>query len=406
MSQYRSLITRRRALAVGVSAAIGSSVLPRRWFTAPVHSAASVERGVWPMERHDPARTGYVPSETGPTKDPVVAWQTTLDEDSIGHALVSSGELVCVTSNHAVTAVDAATGTQQWRITHFGTLPWEDMRLGMAPWSDMPVLIETTSILGDNRLFVGANTALYAVTPADGTAQWAYESTNLSETLYVGNTVYVLGNVLAAVDAVSGIERWRTRAGSGVYPKAYAQESIIGRVLDRENVVGAVDAASGSMQWTRDINLNDVAPPGPCITNETIYCGAGPLYALNLADGSTQWTRSLGTTEADIKPISDGPTVYLAINETNRVLALDAQTGDVRWRTNIDGIPDNSAPVLTDETLYVALKYGIVALDPATGNERFRVRLSETEGFTTSPIVTGDTLYVSIDKTLYALTDQ
>lgn len=358
------------------------------------------------MERHDPARTGYVPSETGPTKDPVVAWQTTLDEDSIGHALVSSGELVCVTSNHAVTAVDAATGTQQWRITHFGTLPWEDMRLGMAPWSDMPVLIETTSILGDNRLFVGANTALYAVTPADGTAQWAYESTNLSETLYVGNTVYVLGNVLAAVDAVSGIERWRTRAGSGVYPKAYAQESIIGRVLDRENVVGAVDAASGSMQWTRDINLNDVAPPGPCITNETIYCGAGPLYALNLADGSTQWTRSLGTTEADIKPISDGPTVYLAINETNRVLALDAQTGDVRWRTNIDGIPDNSAPVLTDETLYVALKYGIVALDPATGNERFRVRLSETEGFTTSPIVTGDTLYVSIDKTLYALTDQ
>jgi outer membrane protein assembly factor BamB len=405
MSHYRFPITRRRALAVGVSAAIGSNVLPRRWFTAPDHSTASVERGVWPMERHDPARTGYVPSETGPTKDPAVAWQTSLGGDSIGQ-LVSSGELVYVTSNHAITAVDAATGTQQWRTTHFGTLPWEDIRLGGSPWSDMSVLIEAASILGDNRLFVGADTALYAVTPVNGHAQWEYESTNLSDTLSVGNTVYVLGNVLAAVDATSGIERWKTRAGSGVYPKAYAQESIIGPVLDRENVVGAVDASSGSMKWTRDINLNDVSPPGPCITNGTIYCGSGPLYALNLADGSTQWTQSLGTTEADIKPVSDGPTVYLVINETNRVLALDAQTGDVRWRTDIEEIPDDSAPVLTDETLYVALRYGIVALDPATGDERFRVRLSETEGFTTSPIVTGDTLYVSIDGTLYALSDQ
>jgi hypothetical protein len=93
MSKYRSQITRRRALAVGVSAAIGSSVLPRRWFTAPVHSAAPVERGVWPMGRHNPARTGYVPSKTGPTKDPAVAWQTSLDGDSIGHALVSSADV-------------------------------------------------------------------------------------------------------------------------------------------------------------------------------------------------------------------------------------------------------------------------------------------------------------------------
>lgn len=397
MSHYRSPATRRRALTVGISAAIGSSVLPKRWFTAPVHSAAPVERGVWPTERHDPARTGYAPSEIGPTKDPAVAWHTSIDGYSMRQGLVSSDELVYVTSNQALTAVDAATGNQQWRITHFGMIPWNKQ-----------LFVETTPILSDDRLFVGSNATLYAVTPADGSAQWEYEpDTSLRATLYAGNTVYVLyGDVLAAVDATSGIERWRTRAGSGVYPKAYAQEHIVGPALGRDGVVGAVGASSGTVQWTRDIGSNDASRTGACITNDTVYCGTGSLYALNLADGSTQWTHSLGTADAELKPVSDGTTVYLVIDETNRVLALDARTGDVRWSTTIHGMAENSAPALTDETLYVGLTHGVVALDTSTGDERFRVRPSETGGHTNSPIVTGDTLYVLLDKTLYALTDQ
>lgn len=350
------------------------------------------------MERHDPARTGYALHTAGSIKDPAVAWHTSLGDDLPELELVSSSNLVYVTSNRALTAVDAATGNRQWRTTQFGLFPWNDERL----------FVETTPTLCENRLLVISGVSLYAVTPADGSAQWEYEAgSNFSETLSAGNTVYALsGDVLIAVDATSGLERWKTRVGSGVYPKAYAQEYIVGPVTDRDGVFGAVDASTGSIKWTRNIGINDVSRTGACITNDTVYCGTGPLYALNLSDGSTQWTRSLNTTDAELKPVSDGTTVYFVIGESNRVLALDANTGDVRWSTTLQGIEDDSAPALTAETLYVSLTHGVVAFDRSTGDERFRVRLSETEGSASSPIVTGNTLYTRIDTTLYALTDQ
>jgi hypothetical protein len=142
MSRNTFPVTRRQALAVGVGATIGSVTLPRQLFTNSPDPTPQIDAGSWPMERRDPARTGYAQSETGPTKDPAVAWQTSVDGYSIGEVLVSSGDLVYVTFNNVVTAVDAATGTQQWRTTDFGTLPWGDVRLGTAPWSDMPLLIE------------------------------------------------------------------------------------------------------------------------------------------------------------------------------------------------------------------------------------------------------------------------
>ncbi|MFC7192459.1 PQQ-binding-like beta-propeller repeat protein [Halocatena marina] len=139
-----------------------------------------------------------------------------------------------------------------------------------------------------------------------------------------------------------------------------------------------------------------------CITNETIYCGAGPLYALNLTDGSTRWTYPLGTGETALNPVSDGSAVYLVSDDSVR--ALDAESGELRWRVDLPGI--ESIPTLTDGTLYVALEDGLAALDSTTGNERFRVTVPDSGTVSTSPIVAGDAVYLAFDQTLYALTAQ
>ncbi|MFC6961007.1 outer membrane protein assembly factor BamB family protein [Halocatena marina] len=393
MLQDRSPLTRRQTFAVGIGLAIGSSVLPQRWFKSHPH-AVTVERDAWPMEQHDPARTGYAGSETGPTREPAVAWQTELGEEQLTRRkLISSGEQIYVTSHHSLTAVDAIEGERQWQLTRLGTLPWggEQLSTGVSP------------VLGNGQLFVGAND-LYAVNPANGNAQWEYETTSLDEMLRVGNTMYIsYGDVLAAVDASSGLERWK--AETRLHPKAYAQGQLVGSI-GYDGVFGAVDAASGSVEWTREIKRNDAYRIGPCVTNETVYYGTGPLYALDLTDGSTLWTHSLATAGAELKPVSDGTTVYLAVGETNRVLALDASTGDIRWSRKQEAITTGSAPALTEETLYVGLKHGVVAFDTATGAERFLVRKSEAASIQNSPIVVGDTLYVMLDGTLFALTDE
>ncbi len=410
MPKERSPITRRKALAVGLSAATGSVVLPRRWFMEPVESTETVERTAWPMERHDPARTGYTQAD-GPTEKPAVAWQTTVGDDHSFRGLVCSSEQVYLSTYDKLLAVDAETGELQWQTNRLGTLPWTD---GLHPWNDGTLSIQAPPALSNDRLFIVSGTTrtvLYAIDPADGSPLWGYE-TNFSpdETLVTDTTVYFssLGDEpLVAVDATAGLERWKTEAGTGVHPQAYAQGYVVGPVLGRDGQFGAVEASSGSVEWTRDIDNSDLSR-GPCITNDTVYCGTGTLHALNVDDGSIRWRRTVVESDTDLRPVSDGPTVYLALGGHDQVLALDGQTGDVQWRKQIHGLLGGRTATLTDETLYVVLEHGVVALDKVTGNERFRVQVGEDHVSTsiTASVLAGSTLYIVLDQTLYAFTDQ
>ncbi|WP_185715603.1 outer membrane protein assembly factor BamB family protein [Halocatena pleomorpha] len=167
--------------------------------------------------------------------------------------------------------------------------------------------------------------------------------------------------------------------------------------------IGAVDVSTGTREWKRSIGIsNPFYQPSLCIVNGVIYCRTGPLYALNLTDGSTRWSYPLGTSDANLEPVSDGSTVYFVLNDSVR--ALDAESGELRWRVDLPGVA--SRPTLTDGTLYVGLENGLAALDSTTGNERFRVTISDSGTVSTSPIIAGGTVYLAADQTLYALTAQ
>lgn len=397
MQQIRSPITRRRALVGGVGAAVGSLTLPRRWFTEPSNRSGSAERNAWPMDRHDPARTGYTQSD-GPTEKPTVAWQTTVgDEHTSFRGLVCSSEQVYLSSHGQLIAVDAETGKRQWEIDRIGTLPWTDGKLS----------IQGPPSISNDRLIVTSDTTVYALDPADGSPQWGYKTNSSPSAVFaVGNTVYIASNIgneapLAAVDTTTGLERWKTRSETGVHPQAYAQGRIVGPVIAEAGTFGAVEAATGSVEWTQAVKGDSMYRNGPCITNDTVYWGTGPVYALALEDGAIRWTHTLDTTDSHLKPVSDGSSVYLAVSESNRVLALDGSTGDVRWHKQIQDNLGWGAPTLTDEMLYIGLEHGVVALDTETGAEQFRVQKTKTAG--TDPILAGSTLYVMLDKTLYAL---
>lgn len=399
MQQTRSPITRRQALVVGLGAAIGSVALPQQWFMASVESTETVERNAWLMERHDPARTGHTQGD-GPTEKPVVAWQTTFeDAHSSIRNLVCSGEQMYLSSHSQLIAVDVETGTRQWGIDRIGTLPWTDGKLS----------IQRPSAVSNNRLIVTSDTTVYALDPADGSPQWGYKTNSSpSAVLAVGNTVYIASNIrnkapFAAVDATTGLERWTTRPETGVHPQAYAQGKIVGPMIVEAGTFGAVEVATGSVEWTQAVEGDDMYRSGPCITNDIVYCGTGPVYALALEDGSIRWTHALDTTENNLKPVSNGSSVFLAVNESNRVLALDGSTGDVRWHKQIQDDIGWGSPTLTDETLYVGLEHGVVALDTETGAEQFRVQKTERSTSMANPILADSTLYTMFDKTLYAL---
>lgn len=109
MARNRSPVTRRQALAVGVGATIGSLMLPREWFQSSPDQTTQIDTRSWPMERHDPARTGYAPDANGPTEIPDVSWQATIiDEESGLNWLACSEETVYAATEHTLSAFTAA----------------------------------------------------------------------------------------------------------------------------------------------------------------------------------------------------------------------------------------------------------------------------------------------------------
>ncbi|NEU56538.1 PQQ-binding-like beta-propeller repeat protein [Halorussus sp. MSC15.2] len=352
------------------------------------------------MQRRDPARTGYVPDVDGPRERSEVRWRATLSDDRATRTwLVCSAGTVYAVSDRTIHAFDVTTGE----------LSWQTSRLGTLPWSNRPMRVKTSPVLDGERLLVGSSVSLYALDRARGRTRWEYKTnSSLDETLRAGSTVYVssfvgTGDRLVAIDTRSGLERWKTPPDEGVHPSAYAEGYIVGPVIEGDGSFGAVGATTGTTEWVRNLHLDSGRRGGPCIANDTVYCGTDPVYALNLDDGTTRWSRSLSAAGEEVRPISDGSRVYLSFGETGRVVALDVDTGETSWSVELrDGV-EESTPALAGDTLYVGLEDGVAAFDASSGEQRFRVSKPESANRTNSPIVAGGTLYVLLGRTLYAL---
>jgi len=394
--------TRRRALAVGAGAAVGSVALPASWFHSDPLDGTTVKPGTWPAWRRDPARTGHDPDGSAPTREPDVAWRTTLpDDNSARTRLAASRGALYVATDRRLRAVDAATGETRWERTRLGTLAWDRE----------PLWVEGGPALHDGQVLLGASVSAYGLDRDDGRAEWQYRTnSSLDATLRAGNTVYVASSVgdgdrLVAIDAASGLERWKTPADRGVVPTASAGGYVVGPPIGPDGSIAAVDAGSGGVEWTRDLPGEVSRFGDPCIADGTVYVGGETLSALSLTGGSTRWSRSLGVADADAvrPPVSDGGTAYLVAGEPARALAVGAERGDIQWEVDLPPVPPGGAPALVDGTLYVGLESGVLALDAVTGEELFRVTTSGGANLANSPIVAGGRLFVALGRRLYAM---
>lgn len=137
--------------------------------------------------------------------------------------------------------------------------------------------------------------------------------------------------------------------------------------------------------------------------NGTRAATNSPINATNVASLEVAWTFPIeavsGYGGMTATPLVAGGTVYVQDMQSN-VFALDRETGAVRWhRTyNVPSIGPNG----------LALAYGMIfgatgdtaevfALDAATGDERWRVRLTNHpyEGIDMAPAVYDSTVYIS-----------
>jgi len=225
-------------------------------------------------------------------------------------------------------------------------------------------------------------------------------------------SIYTLdaAQTVRASDISSGSERWskklkgiskrdKAAIGGGL---AVAGDTLI--VASGYGYVVALDAASGTEKWRRELGAPMTG--APTIDDGRIFVSSNnnEIFALNVADGTTLWSdqaisesaRVLGSSSAAsveefvIAPFSSGEVIaYLASN--GRRLWTDALTQAGRF-TPISEINDiGSRPVLGAGLVFASSQSGTtVAIDGRSGARVW----TQPVGSTRAPALTGRFLFV------------
>lgn len=323
----KRLLVLAAVLALGVATVAGAAILLLQPPAAP---------DLWSGYRGDPSRSGL--GGHGPNGDPVTHWQVTAG-GAISNAIAIADELVVVPTDDGVLhALHVQDGTPGW--TFRATAPVRGAFV-----HDAKVLVTD----GDGRidaLDLRTGLEMWSSPPIDSRPS---ELTALGPTLYVGTS---RGDLLA-IDAASGLERWRVRvspAGRVVHAPA-AAAGVVATTSD-DNVVTLVDGSSGALIWQRSADAGGPVGP-PVVAAGTVYVGmapeaqAGRLLALSVSDGAERWRL-----DRNVYAPSIAGSVGYTGSGTGRVAAVDLSSGGELWVAQYEGTV--RAPAIANDVLSIA----------------------------------------------------
>ncbi|WP_157246685.1 PQQ-binding-like beta-propeller repeat protein [Nonomuraea typhae] len=163
--------------------------------------------------------------------------------------------------------------------------------------------------------------------------------------------------------------------------------------------VHVLDAASGTLRWSR--GMGGFVTAGPIPAGGTVYAATlpGRVHALSGSSGRTRWSREI----AQASGLAAGRGTVYAWTADGRVIALDEAAGRTRWKAETGDPIQGLTPHVAGELVYVTGSAGVVALDARSGTRRWRFPVDAKEG-AARVTVSGGTVYVALaDGRLYAL---
>lgn len=227
---------------------------------------------------------------------------------------------------------------------------------------------------------------------------------------------------LVAYDLATGAQVWVVPAGAS--PLAGHPVVVGDLLLAAARSVRAFDAASGALRWEAPLDFGAITHIAAA-SDGLFFVGTDTvLYAFEVATGALRWRRAVGaewTHRGRLRALSARDGVLYVCGQqflewngwrtVGQVMALDAATGDERWRWEMRYEDTYSwcvaEPLIAGDLLILA-DYGsnnLVALDRGSGLPRWRHR-GDVSGFgsLTPPERRGDTLFVaSGDRSVRAM---
>ncbi len=325
------------------------------------------------MYRGGAARTG-VSEASGPAGLPVELWKLKVGGGPCTAPVVLDG-LACFGSvDGHLYAVDVAAGTLKWKFfaedwvdqppamaggtVFFGNVVGDgsgdrhlfalDAATGSEKWRFKSLYygVNSSPAMVDGAICFGAGKHVYSADPQTGDAKWSFEASDTVGTPAVsdGTAFFAHANRLTAVNLGAEAETWTFRAGATITTCPAVSDGLVVFGSDDFNIY-AVDAQTGQEKWKFGTGL--IHHP-PAVHEGVVYAvSADNLHALDAATGAVKWT--VNTQRAGLKaPVVDGDALMLAAG--NFLLALDRASGQEKWRFEAGG--EITSPALSGGVAY------------------------------------------------------
>ncbi len=268
-----------------------------------------------------------------------------------------------------------------------------------------------TPTVAGNLLYV-TSFEVHALDVASGRRQFKTRDVAWSMAVADGRIHASDGPSLYALDAGDGSERWRLSTDAWVYALRAERGTVV--TATRGGGVQGREASNGHKLWELTGAQSDFETPeaAPVLHDGTVYVWQDArLRALDARTGRESWSypigdaASCGNVPVRVTPAPDG-NVYVAAG--TRVISVDRASGRVRWHFEAPAVflaPPAFAPgaAITGGGVYLVDYLGTVyALDAATGQDRWRIA---TEGRQSSDpvVVANGNVHLGAGSALYTL---
>ncbi len=239
---------------------------------------------------------------------------------------------------------------------------------------------------------------VYAVDPSSGRQLWKFATRGPvpSTPAVSGGLVYFASydGRFYAVEAQTGHLRWKFATGG---ERRFEAKGIHGFLPKNQTIADPFDIFLSS----------------PVLALGGVYFGSGDgnVYALDAATGDLRWKFATGDV-VHASPAFDNGTIYVG-SWDSYFYAIDAATGKQKWRFHggEDPVIHNqvgfqSSPAVVDGVVYTGCRdSNLYAIDAATGKEKWRFANNGSWVIVSPAVVNGKVVFATSDSSLFHIAD-